>query len=119
MISKTPELTCQACKKRVALGTMRYSKDGSGLICESCVQKSSGKINLKSSIQEVSLPKSNNVKHGKKVEFYCKNCSFKWSRAIDFRGPKLCPSCGRDTVMYNLPNDADELLRELDRMDDV
>jgi len=43
----------------------------------------------------------------------------KWSRALDFRGPKLCPSCGRDTIMYNLPNDADELLRELDRMDDV
>ena len=55
----------------------------------------------------------------KKVDYTCRSCSFRWSRAIDFRGPKLCPNCARDTVMYNLPNDADELLRALDRMDDV
>ena len=115
----TAELNCNACRNRVGLASMRYSKDGKGLICEACYGKQSGGVNLKVIPQTTFSRSANDSAPKKKVDFFCKNCSFKWARAIDFRGPKLCPSCGRDTVMYNLPNDADDLLRALDRMDDV
>jgi hypothetical protein len=111
------ELNCNSCRNRVSLAQMRYSKDGKGLICETCYDKQNNGVSIKVKQQTFIRPIDTTPK--KKVEFFCKNCSFKWSRGIDFRGPRLCPSCGKDTVMYNLPNDADELLRELDRMDDV
>lgn len=112
------ELHCNSCRTRVQLASMRYSKDGKGLICESCWNKQNKGVDLKV-IPQTTFTRPIDTAPRKKVEYFCKNCSFKWSRALDFRGPKLCPGCGRDTVMYNLPNDADELLRELDRMDDV
>ena len=112
------ELTCSACKNRVLLGSMRYSKDGKGLICEDCLNKQNNGVNLRVKPQ-TTFKRPVDVTPRKKVDFICKSCSFRWNRAIDFRGPKLCPNCGRDSIVYNLPNDADELLRELDRMDDV
>ena len=114
----TAELNCNSCRNRVSLESMRYSKDGRGLICESCWNKQSTGVSIKVKPQ-TTFSRQSHTGSKKKVEYFCKNCSFKWSRGLDFRGPKLCPGCGRDTVMYNLPNDADELLKELDRMDDV
>ena len=112
------ELTCNSCKSRVALAGMRYSKDGKGLICENCWTKQSNGVNLRVKPQTTFTRQSDNTPR-KKVDFVCRSCSFRWSRAIDFRGPKLCPNCSRDTVLYNLPSGADDLLRALDKMDDV
>ncbi len=109
------QLTCNSCKNRVSLDTMRYSKDGSGLICENCWNKQHHGVNLKIKPQTFTKPVDTTPK--KKVQYTCRSCSFRFSRSLDFRGPKLCPNCGKDTIMYNLPNDADELLRELDRLD--
>ncbi len=111
------ELSCNACRTRVPLPSMRYSKDGAGLICESCYSKQNGGINLKITPQSFSRPVDNIPR--KKVVYTCKTCRYKFSRGLDFRGPRLCPNCGKGDIIYNLPNDADELLRELDRMDDV
>ncbi|MEK6886835.1 MAG: hypothetical protein AABW88_03305 [Nanoarchaeota archaeon] len=113
----TAELNCNGCRSRVGLASMKYSKDGKGLICESCYNKQTSGISVNIKPQTFNRPIDTTPK--KKIEFFCKNCSFKWSRALDFRGPKLCPGCGRNSIMYNLPNDADELLRELDKMDNV
>ncbi len=55
----------------------------------------------------------------KKIAYYCRSCNFRFARAIDFRGPRTCPNCNKDTIIANLPSNADDLLRELDRMDDI
>jgi hypothetical protein len=114
-----PELTCSSCRKRSPLNEMKYSKDGSGLICGGCHDKqTNGGISLRPSAQEVKVPV--NTTPRKKVEYTCKNCRFKYARAIDFRAQsRLCPNCGKCNVVYNLPNKADDLLRELDEMDDI
>jgi hypothetical protein len=117
-----PELTCNSCKKRVPLGTMRYAKDGSGLICEECLNRqNNGGINLKAAISATTPFTKKQIEETpkKKVSFTCTSCRFKYARALDFRGPKSCPNCGKDTVVYNLPNNADALLKELDEMDDI
>jgi len=111
------ELNCTSCKRRVPLNTMKYAKDGSGLICEECLDKQVHGVNIK--IKPKPIKKYVETSRKKKVSYTCKSCSFRFSRAIDFRGPKNCPNCGKDKVAYNLPNDADELLRELEKMDDV
>lgn len=116
---KQAELTCNSCKKRTALNEMKYSKDGAGLICSECHDRASnGGINLRKAQETIAAPVS--AAPRKKVDYTCKNCRFKYSRAIDFRAQsKICPNCGRDTVVYNLPNKADDLLKELDQMDDI
>ncbi len=115
-----PELTCNACKKRSPLNTMKYSKDGSGLICEDCLMKQNGGVNLRNKPQATFDAKpAVQTEQKKKVMYTCKTCNFRFSRALDFRGPRLCPNCGRGDVIYNLPNKADDLLRELDEMDDI
>ena len=124
MTVKVPELNCNACKKRTQLNSMKYAKDGSGLVCEDCLNKQlDGKaIRMKTQVPSYAIPGVNtrNVDgQKKKVDYTCKSCSFKFSRAIDFRGPKLCPNCGKDSILFNLPNDADDLLKALDKMDDV
>ncbi|MBN2421518.1 hypothetical protein JXB27_04535 [Candidatus Woesearchaeota archaeon] len=112
------ELTCNSCKKRVVLNEMKYSKDGAGLICSECYDKEfHGGVSLRQKHEMTNIPAP--VENKKKVQFVCKHCAFRYSRALDFRGPKLCPNCGRDSVVYNLPNKAEDLLRELDEMDDI
>ena len=116
-----PELTCKSCKKRTPLNQMKYSKDGSGLICEECLNKetSSLAISQKTTPASFSSKITTADQQKKKVEYHCTSCAFKWARALDFRGPRVCPNCGRTSVVYNLPNDADKLLRELDQMSDI
>ena len=113
----TAQLTCNACKTRVSLSSMRYSKDGKGLICDGCWTKQNGGANLR--IPKPVFTRPVDATPREKVDFTCRSCSFRWHRGLDFRGPKLCPNCGKDSIMYNLPNDADDLLRALDKMDDV
>jgi rubrerythrin len=108
------ELNCASCKKRVLVHSMKYSKDGRGLICEECTLKQGSGAKLKIKTPTFSAPA---VQTTNKIVYVCKVCSFKFSRGADFRGPKLCPNCGRDTIIYDLPNKADDLLRELERLD--
>ncbi|HME87317.1 MAG TPA: hypothetical protein VKE88_02800, partial [Candidatus Nanoarchaeia archaeon] len=116
---------CNACKKRTPLPEMKYSKDGSGLICSDCLNKQIGGVNLRPSSQVSApgasfAPKQVLEDQKKKVQYTCRACNFRYSRALDYRGgTKICPNCGRDTVSYNLPNDANKLLKELDEMDDI
>lgn len=109
---REPELTCNSCKKRTAMSTMKYSKDGAGLICGACLDKQNNGVAL-TSRAPVATPMPDEDTR-KKVSFSCRNCGYRYARVLDFRGPKLCPNCGRDTVSYNLPNKADQLLRELE-----
>ncbi len=107
------ELTCNSCKQRVALNSMKYSKDGTGLICENCLNKQNNGVSLRIKPQTTFTKPSDSLPK-KKVKYSCKMCRYQFERALDFRGPRLCPNCGREDIMYNLPNDADDLLKELD-----
>lgn len=105
------ELNCKLCRKRVPLEEMKFCKDGSGLICAECSNKEKHGVNLKIESKPIQKP----VENKKKIAYYCRSCNFRFTRAIDFRGPRVCPNCNKDTIIANLPTNADDLLRELDR----
>lgn len=111
------ELSCKLCKKRVDASSMKYAKDGSGLVCSECSEKQSGKLKVPMPQLMKEAPKT--VRSAGKIEFRCKACSYKFSRTADYYdlGQKVCPMCGKETLMSDLPKDADELLRKLDFLD--
>jgi len=108
------EITCSDCSKKTQINTMRYSRDGSGLICQDCGIKQ-GTNRLK--ITPNPFTKKPELVPKKKIVYVCKACNYRFTRAVDFTGPKICPYCGKNTVIYDLPNHADDLLRELDKLD--
>ena len=103
------ELNCKTCRKRVPVKEMKFSKDGSGLVCEDCTNREKHGVNVK--VQPIPRPVE---AERKKIAYYCKSCNFRFSRAIDFRGPSNCPNCSRNTIIANLPKNADDLMRELE-----
>ena len=115
---KEAELTCNSCKKRTALNSMKYAKDGSGLVCEDCLSRQlNNGVNVRAMNQPAEKAPVSTVEK-KKVAYTCTSCGFKYSRALDFRAQsKICPNCGKGTTVHNLPNDAEKLLKELDEMD--
>ena len=53
----------------------------------------------------------------KKVKHKCLSCGYNYERAGNLRGPKNCPNCASENVVYDMPNKADDLLKELDKLD--
>ena len=109
------ELNCSACHRRVAVSDMKYSRDGSGLICDQCSMKQGSGVKLK--IKSSTFTKSVDFVAKKKITYICTSCNYKYDRVAGFRGPRICPNCSKRQVIYDLPKDANELMKELDKLD--
>ena len=97
MVTPNIPIRCNECKEKFTLNEMRYSKDGTQLICKACLDTESRPkiVNLQPKQGIFSKPIPRRKLSTTKVRFTCDNCHYKFTRGEDFDFGMVCPYCGK------------------------
>lgn len=122
MVTPDIPLRCNICKGKVALKDVRYSQDGTKLVCLGCYES---ETKAKDSPLRIPPTRRENKMiistpghriSNKKTNYTCTNCSYKFSRAEGFDFGKRCPYCGKkEYIRKDSEVSADSLLKESDK----
>ena len=92
-------LKCNQCKNKFPLKEMRYNREGTQLICQTCFEGQSKpkEVKLRKSKDLFSrLPLSKDPRYSEnKIKYTCSNCHYRFSRAEGFDFGNTCPYCGK------------------------
>jgi len=120
MVTPDIPLRCNICKGKVPLKEIRYSQDGTKLVCLGCYQSETKARDSPLRVAQpmrrenrMTLSTPGHRLSNKKINYTCTNCSYKFSRAEGFDFGNKCPYCGKkEYVRMNSEVSAENLLKE-------
>ncbi len=109
------DVTCIRCKAKVKVKDLRYSKNGTDMICPQCYAKENSALftgeKSKPEPKEEPKDKSNSTR------YLCQRCKFKFWHKEDSQVVLRCPYCGQDDKVVKADEaekTTEQLLKEAD-----
>lgn len=103
-------VVCRSCGRTVTMSQINFDDETKQYICSACFNAKKNKSSV--SKENIDAEKINTGKFGKKINYQCDKCKYKFSKPVD-KKPRECPYCGNKNL-NTVDNTAEKLVDEAD-----